>query len=168
MDEHRAGSPRRTVWQTFLAGDETNYPLGACTVTYCPCKNFQMLILDPQESEQFRAEGGAANPSYLLARYVAKRAGLNIKYMHGDPIISGVESEREDKRPSCGWPITEHSQGASSTRQCGSEDRVYSVKGRGRFTDRPRETPICAKHLNEAWKKWNVDSAVPLDTKGKE
>ncbi len=72
-----------------------------------------------------------------------------------------AETEREDKRPACGWPVprTDDQGKRIGTKDCGSEDRVYAVKGKGQYTDRPRETPVCEKHLPDAWKAWNVDSA---------
>jgi hypothetical protein len=73
-----------------------------------------------------------------------------------------AETEQISKRPACSWPITEQKEGKSSTRQCGSEERVFNVKGRGGYTGRPRETPVCDKHLPEAWKKWNVEEAHPV------
>jgi len=83
--------------------------------------------------------------------------------IHGDPVISGVTSEQQDKRSKCAWPIPGKLAGGSTHgKPCGSEDRVFNVKGSGRYTGRPRETPICEKHLPEAWKAWSVDSAEPL------
>jgi hypothetical protein len=75
-----------------------------------------------------------------------------------------AESERPDKRPSCGWPVTEKlASGGTGTKPCGSEERVFNVKGRGKYINRPRETPVCAKHLEDAWREWKVDSAEPID-----
>jgi len=74
-----------------------------------------------------------------------------------------AESERQDKRPSCAWPIPQKlDNGGTVNKPCGSEERVYNVKGSGSYTGRPRETPVCQKHLTDAWKTWNVDSAQPL------
>jgi hypothetical protein len=75
------------------------------------------------------------------------------------------ESERQEKRPSCGWPVPKRDESGKQvgTRDCGSEERVYNVKGWGGWTGRPRETPICEKHLPGAWKKWKVDSATPVN-----
>ena len=83
---------------------------------------------------------------------------------HGNPVISGVQTEQQDKRPVCDWPVAKtNAQGKQiGIKPCGSEERVYNVGGRGLWTGRPRDTPICEKHLPEAWKKWNVDSAVPV------
>jgi hypothetical protein len=77
-----------------------------------------------------------------------------------------AETERQDKRPSCAWPVDRKDDAGKVTGQkpCGSEDRVYSVKGNGIYTGRARETPICEKHLPDVWKAWNVDSATPLMT----
>jgi hypothetical protein len=76
-----------------------------------------------------------------------------------------AEGERQDKRPSCGWPVIEKlSTGSTTSHPCGSEDRVFNVKGRGQHTGLPRETPVCEKHLLDAWKSWNVDSADPMLT----
>jgi hypothetical protein len=76
-----------------------------------------------------------------------------------------AEGERIDKRPSCGWPVlkTDDSGKPAGTRDCGSEDGVYKVAGKGRWTGRPRESNICEKHLPEAIKKWNWDTAVPVN-----
>jgi hypothetical protein len=73
-----------------------------------------------------------------------------------------AEGERIDKGPSCTWPITMQKDGKSSTRHCGSEERLFNVKGRGGYTGRPRETPVCDKHLPEAWKRWKVEEAQPI------
>jgi hypothetical protein len=73
-----------------------------------------------------------------------------------------AESERQDKRPSCAWPVERKVSGGIERKSCGSEERVFNVKGHGKYMGRPRETPICEKHLPEAWKAWNVDSATPL------
>jgi len=84
--------------------------------------------------------------------------------IHGDPNISGVKGERQDKRPSCAWPIPQKlaSGGTTTSKPCGSEERVFNVKGSGQYTGRPRETQVCEKHLPDAWKAWNVDTAQPL------
>jgi len=86
-------------------------------------------------------------------------------FEHGDPIISGMaETERQDKRPSCAWPVEKkQASGSITSKPCGSEERVFNVKGQGRYTGRPRETPVCEKHLPEAIKSWNWDEAVPID-----
>lgn len=73
-----------------------------------------------------------------------------------------AETERQAKRPACAWPIVEKIQSGSLHKRCGSEERVFNVKGQGSYTGRLRETPVCAKHLPDAWKAWNVDSANPL------
>jgi len=76
-----------------------------------------------------------------------------------------AESERQEKRPSCGWPVpkTDDSGKPAGTRDCGSEERVYSVKGSGKYTGRPRQSNICEKHLLDAWKAWpGVQEALPL------
>jgi hypothetical protein len=70
-----------------------------------------------------------------------------------------AEGECQDKRPTCDWPVTQDGQ----SRPCGSENRVYEVHGRGRYTGMPRKTPVCEKHLSDAWKVWNVDSAQPIN-----
>ena len=95
---------------------------------------------------------------------------------HGGPILSGAiipestqrefiaaaEVEKPDKRPSCGWPVPNPDQKVKGTVPCGSEERVYTVKGKGRYTGRSRETNICEKHVPEAWKAWpGVESADP-------
>jgi hypothetical protein len=71
------------------------------------------------------------------------------------------ESERQDKRPACGYKVQ---QADGSSKECGSEDRVYEVSGHSRTWNTPRKTPVCEKHLPDAWKKWNVDSATPVFT----
>ena len=82
---------------------------------------------------------------------------------HGDSIISGATTERQDKRPSCAWPVkTRNSLGSEVEKACGSEERIFNVQGKGRYTGRERQTPVCGKHLQDAWKAWNVDSAQPL------
>jgi hypothetical protein len=75
-----------------------------------------------------------------------------------------AEGERIDKRPSCGWPVEQMSDDGKvvGRRPCGSEERVFNVKGHGKNIGRSRETPICEKHLPDAWKTWDVDSAEPL------
>jgi hypothetical protein len=70
-----------------------------------------------------------------------------------------TEIERQEKRPSCGWPVAQQ---AGGTKPCGSEERIFNVTGKGLYTGRTRETPVCEKHLVEAWKQWNVDSANPF------
>jgi hypothetical protein len=74
-----------------------------------------------------------------------------------------AETERQGKRPSCGWPVprTDDQGKTIGAKACGSEERVYNVKGHGQNTGQPRETPVCEKHLPEAWKAWDVDSAQP-------
>jgi|SRR6516225_8796443 hypothetical protein len=80
-----------------------------------------------------------------------------------------AEGERQDKRPSCGWPIIEtNAGGGTSAHPCGSEQNVFNVKGRGKYVGRARETPVCEKHLLDAWKSWNVDSAEPLCGSGQQ
>lgn len=75
-----------------------------------------------------------------------------------------AQTEQQEKRPACGWPVPkiDESRKQVGTRDCGSEERVYNVQGRGLWTGRPRATKVCEKHLPDAWKKWNVDSAVPV------
>jgi hypothetical protein len=75
-----------------------------------------------------------------------------------------AETEHQDKRPSCAWPIEKKNEKGTpiGIQACGSEERVYNVKGRGKYINRPRETPICEKHLPEAWKAWKVEEAVPI------
>jgi hypothetical protein len=75
---------------------------------------------------------------------------------------STVTEERQDKRPQCDWPVREKKDGVETVRQCKSEEKIYTVKGRGKWTGRERNTPICEKHILDAWKTWNVDSADPL------
>jgi hypothetical protein len=73
-----------------------------------------------------------------------------------------MNTEQTDKRPKCDWPVPAEPNPAKNggTRPCGSEERVYNVKGHGRW-GWAKKTPVCEKHLPEAWKKWNVDSAEP-------
>jgi hypothetical protein len=83
--------------------------------------------------------------------------------IHGGPIISGVQEERQDKRPQCEWPVKRKTDsGGTIEKPCGSEERVFNVKGNGQYTGRPRETPICERHLQDAWRTWHVDSATQL------
>ena len=85
--------------------------------------------------------------------------------IHGDPNISGVQEERQDKWPQCAWPVkkTVDTQAGQvvGPRPCGSEEGVFNVKGSDQYTSRPRETPVCGKQLPEAWKAWRVDSTEP-------
>jgi hypothetical protein len=76
-----------------------------------------------------------------------------------------AETERQDKRPACGWPLprTDDKGKQIGTKDCGSEERVYNVMGKGLYTGQKRETPVCEKHLPDAWKKWDVDSAQPVN-----
>jgi hypothetical protein len=75
-----------------------------------------------------------------------------------------AENEQQDKRPACTWPVTKIDEAgkAIGRRDCGSQRRVYNITGKGLWTGRARETPVCEKHLPDAWRKWNVDGAVPV------
>jgi hypothetical protein len=84
-------------------------------------------------------------------------------FPHGNSIISGATTEQKGKRSSCSWPIPQKLvSGGTTSKPCGSEERLFNVKGSGKYTSRPRDTPVCAKHLPEAWKAWGVDSANPI------
>lgn len=67
--------------------------------------------------------------------------------------------EKPDKRPKCDFKVTQKD---GSRQPCGSEEKIYDVVGRGPWGNQ-KKTPVCGKHLEEAWKKWNVDSAQPID-----
>lgn len=71
-----------------------------------------------------------------------------------------AETEKPNSRPKCGWKVEEkHASGGTSTRPCGSEEGLYSVRGYGRFTGRTRETPVCERHILKAWESWRVEEA---------
>lgn len=72
--------------------------------------------------------------------------------------------ETPDNRPKCKWKITEKlADGGTNSRECGSEERIYSVKGKGLYSGRERDTPVCKEHLGDAWHKWNVEKADPVE-----
>lgn len=74
-----------------------------------------------------------------------------------------AESESTNNRPKCDWQITQKdADGKTSTRKCDSEERVFVVKGKGLYTGRSRETKVCRRHLEDAMKKWNYDTADPI------
>jgi hypothetical protein len=77
-----------------------------------------------------------------------------------------AEQEKPDQRPKCKWPVITKKDGVETRKDCGSEDRIYTVRGQGLHTGRARETPICQDHLEKAWKAWNVNDAQPC-TPGK-
>jgi len=82
----------------------------------------------------------------------------------GDPVTSGVQEEKPDARPKCGYKIEEKlADGGSTRRPCGSEDRVFNVSGNGTYSGRERTTPVCGKHLGEVWRDWQVREAIPVD-----
>ncbi len=86
-------------------------------------------------------------------------------------IMKMSDTEKPDERPKCIWPIPapKNADGSGSGKApCGSEDRLFNIKGNGGYTGRERNSPVCGKHLTDALKKWNYDSAVPLDTMGKQ
>ena len=70
-----------------------------------------------------------------------------------------ANQESVNQRPKCEYKV------ATPTGRvpCGSENQIFDVKGRGRYGG-VKDTPVCAKHLPEAWKTWNVDSAQPCGT----
>jgi hypothetical protein len=73
-----------------------------------------------------------------------------------------AEQEKADQRPRCKFKVTETiKDGGQRERECGSEDRVFNVTGRGKLSGMPKSTPVCAKHLEEAWRKWDVEGAEP-------
>jgi len=95
---------------------------------------------------------------YLLALDLCTEVVVSLN------VFATIQEEKPDKRPKCGWKITEKlADGGTTRKECGSEERVFNVSGQGRITGRSRETPICEKHLKDAWKEWNVDSAQPID-----
>ncbi len=102
-----------------------------------------------------------------------KRSDLKSEMQHGDPILSGaiilelmqqeipaaVATENVEKRPSCGYSVKNPAPEArGGTIPCGSQQDLYSVKGTGTH-GWLRETPVCGKHINDAWKNWKVESA---------
>ena len=96
---------------------------------------------------------------YDMVYEVWKRT-MNIQ--HGDPVISGVESP--EKRPSCGYKVKSTKPNAipGTMEPCGSEDQIFNVKGQGKYGGGHRETPVCRKHLDDAIRDWNYDSADPI------
>ena len=68
-------------------------------------------------------------------------------------------TEKLGSYPSCKWPVKEN----KSMNPCGSTEKIFNVKGSGKYTGRPRETPICNKHLPDAIKHWNFDVAEPIN-----
>jgi hypothetical protein len=83
-------------------------------------------------------------------------------YPHGDPIISGVEDKPDSyKGPTCGYTVREKKGDVETIKKCASPEVIWNVTGRGVW-GREKETPVCGKHIEKAWKEWNVDSAVPI------
>jgi hypothetical protein len=73
--------------------------------------------------------------------------------------IGVITEEKPDKRPSCGY--RERAQPDQPKKACGSEDRLFNVTGAGTW-GKAKTTPVCPKHIEKAWKEWNVDSAAPI------
>lgn len=97
---------------------------------------------------------GATGPPLLPLFLVLQRAATLV-WGYGDPVYAVMaDAERADERPRCNYPL--------DNGKCGSEDGLFKVKGNGRWTGRQRETPVCRKHLNDAWRTWTVDSAEPM------
>jgi hypothetical protein len=72
-------------------------------------------------------------------------------------------TEQIEKRPACDWPI--NSMGPDGkpngrTQPCGSEERVFEVKGHGK-SGYPKTSKVCSKHIPNAIKEWNWDSVEP-------
>ena len=78
-----------------------------------------------------------------------------------------MTEEKPDQRPKCGWKVeTKTKADGKETierKLCGSEERVFTVKGNSRTWNRPMETPICQKHLPDVIRDWKFDSATPID-----
>lgn len=70
-----------------------------------------------------------------------------------------ITEEKPDKRPSCGY--RERLQPDQPKKECGSEERLFSVSGTGTW-GKAKTTPVCSRHLTKAWKEWSVDSATPI------
>jgi hypothetical protein len=81
-------------------------------------------------------------------------------------IVAMAEQEKPDSRPKCGYKVTVPTKimGKDTTERkpCGSEERLYSVSGKGRW-GAPKETPVCKDHIEKAYKEWSADSFRPLD-----
>lgn len=71
-----------------------------------------------------------------------------------------MNDEKPEKRPSCGY--RERVKPDGPKQPCGSEERLYQVSGHGVW-GRPKETPVCSKHIEKAYRYWNVDSYRPLE-----
>lgn len=77
--------------------------------------------------------------------------------------MAETENTGKSKIQSCKWPVKDSSSGnGSSTKPCGAQEKLFNVKGSGKYTGRPRETPICQKHLPNSIKEWSFDSAEPI------
>lgn len=85
---------------------------------------------------------------------------------HGDPIISGVESvpdkPHQGERPTCGYTVREKVNGVETVKQCKSPEVTWNITGHGRY-GAAKQTPVCDRHIEKAWKEWAVDSAVPIN-----
>jgi hypothetical protein len=71
-------------------------------------------------------------------------------------------TDQKDQRPSCGYKVERKNEKGEPVREnCGSEDRLFTVKGKGKYSGAPRATRVCAKHRPNVWKEWEVEEAVP-------
>ena len=77
----------------------------------------------------------------------------------------GNTENTSNSRQKCVWRVKQFdSKGkAIGGQPCGSEERIFEVKGRGKYIGRPRSSPICQKHLPDAIREWDYDTAVPID-----
>ena len=95
-------------------------------------------------------------------------------YLHGDPIISGVENKVEDKPssyngPKCRYTVREKKDGVETAKQCNSPDVVWNVTGYRKYTRQERTDPVCGPHYdNNVWKEWDVKSAEKIGSAPKD
>lgn len=87
-------------------------------------------------------------------------------YPHGDPIISGIENKVEDRPssyngPRCGYTVRTKVDVGHKVEKCNSPEVIWNVTGHGRYGSE-KKTPVCEKHIQDAWRTWNVDSAEPI------
>lgn len=85
-----------------------------------------------------------------------------------------ANTEQVDKGRACDWPVTRREtlpntvtgkpEETETTGPCGNRKRLYEVSYR--MGDLSTKDDICERHLLDAWKKWNVDSAAPICGEG--
>jgi hypothetical protein len=68
-----------------------------------------------------------------------------------------TETEHVEKRPECVWPVKSD----DKTKPCGSQEKVYEVRGQGKWTGRPRNSNICDRHLMDALRDWKWEHIDP-------